>query len=90
MALWQFDNSALSLQWFCSQIWLELISNFGKATIKGIALWHYGITALQHYDIMVAQSISILRRCNNFAAILIRHHLISFCPVWKLYKVSLS
>ena len=26
----------LSLQWFCSQIWLELISNFEKATIKGI------------------------------------------------------
>ncbi len=26
-------QSTLSPQWFCSQIWLELINNFKKATI---------------------------------------------------------
>jgi len=26
----------LSPQWFCSQIWLELINDFKKATIEGI------------------------------------------------------
>ena len=31
-------SSILFPQWFCSQIWLKLISNFKKATIEGIVV----------------------------------------------------